>query len=187
MTKDEYAQMTLEITMTDGNQKGFALGGPREQARAMAAALAERLGVALLPDGFLRLTLPTAEVQPIMKWIAEQFPNVGWFPLDQRRPALMTVPPLSPWREFHLHVDDGIVVGTPLVTAVAMLVDGLYQYVVDWGLDPTEPIGAVAEDLNPVLRVTVEPAHRIVYVDHLPGGTELPPPMATPYSSKPAH
>jgi hypothetical protein len=36
----ELALMTVEITVTDRNSQGFGLGGPKEQARAMAAALA---------------------------------------------------------------------------------------------------------------------------------------------------
>jgi hypothetical protein len=148
----ELALMTVEITTTDIENKGIALGGPKEQARAMCRALAQQLDVCPPPTGrVLNLRMTSAELAPILDWIKQQFPGIGGCPLDDKRVPLMAAPaskgaPVSPWRRFDLHVEDGIVVTDDLLAIVAALLDVLHQQVTVWGLDPREPIGALAQD-----------------------------------------
>jgi hypothetical protein len=81
-----------------------------------------------------------------------------------------------------LRIADGVTVTDDLVANVAWLVDILYQQVTVWGLDLQQPIGALVQIYNPILRVTVAPADSIVWVDQLPADTELPEPIPTPYA-----
>jgi hypothetical protein len=53
-----------------------------------------------------------------------------------------------------------------------------------WG---SETIGGLVESWEPILRVTVIPAEKRVYVDHLPPDTELPPELSDPPYGKRSH
>ena len=76
----ELALMTVEITLTDRDSRGFGLGGPKEQALAMATALAQRLNMATPPDGrLLNVSMTAAELRPIVEWnIMNSFLNLGF-------------------------------------------------------------------------------------------------------------
>ena len=81
----ELALMTVEITVTDRDSHGFGLGGPKEQARAMATGLAQRLNMAPPADGcLLNVSMTAAELRPIVEWIKEQFPQLGFCPLTEK-------------------------------------------------------------------------------------------------------
>jgi hypothetical protein len=52
----------------------------------MAYALAQRLEVAPAPDGkLLEVTMTKAELLPILEWIKDHYPRLGFVPLQSRR------------------------------------------------------------------------------------------------------
>jgi len=185
------ALITVEIIISDRDDEKFAIGGPREQASAMAKALAQRLGVTpALAGHVLKLRMSLAELQPIMEWIEERFPSLGGVPLSNKSSPLAAAPAVggvavSPWREFSLRVAHDVRGDDDLVPTVAALVDILHRQVTDWALDPESPIGAVAESRRPILRVSVVPGERTVYVDRLPPDAELRKPRPSPYIDQP--
>jgi hypothetical protein len=83
----ELALMTVEITVTDRDSQGFGLGGPKEQARAMATALAQRLNMAPPADGcLLNVSMTAAELRPIVG-VDQRTVSSAWV-LSTQREAL---------------------------------------------------------------------------------------------------
>jgi len=114
----ELTLMTVDITVTDRDSQGFGLGGPKEQARAMAtAALVQRLNMAPPADGrLLNVSMTAAELRPIVEWIKEQFPQLGFCPLTEK--PLPLAKGKSPWRFFNLGSAEGVPVDDDLTAAV---------------------------------------------------------------------
>jgi hypothetical protein len=81
------ALITVEVTITDLCNTRVAFGGPEhEEADAMAYALAQRLEVAPAPDGkLLEVTMTKAELLPILGWIKDHYPQLGFVPLQSGR------------------------------------------------------------------------------------------------------
>ena len=182
----ELALMTVEITVTDRDSQGFGLGGPKEQARAMATALAQRLNMTLPADGrLLNVSMTAAELRPIVEWIKTQFPQLGFCQLTEK--PLPLAKAKSPWRFFDLGGAENVTVDDDLTAAVAVVVDLLHEQVTAWDLDPEAPIGSVVHGYKPMLEIVVVPAERMVYVDQLPPDTKLPEVAPSPYSTQPLH
>ena len=182
------ALITVEITIGDRDDEGFAIGGPREQASAMARALAQRLGVTpALPGHVLKLQMSVEELLPILEWIEEHFPSLGGVPLSKKRLPPNPAPdargaPVPPPREFTLRIANDVPDTDDLLPTIAALVDTLLRQVTDWELEA--PIAALAENYTPMLRVTVLPAESAIYVDRLPPDAELPKPRLLPSSDQ---
>ena len=185
--------MTVEIAVGDCDQPGFALGGLRPIAEKMQKALAAHLGVEEPPEGqLLTLTLTSAEVRSVLKWINANFPAADCLPLDKKpdsplvaASAVPSAPP-SPWRVFQLQVCDTVPVTDDLVPIVAAFVDVLHQEVTARGMDPMQRISAIrASYQQPVLRVTVVPRDRTVYVAQMSAeeAAQLPEVQPTPYTN----
>jgi len=182
----ELALMTVEITVTDRDSQGFDLGGPKEQARAMTTALAQRLNMAPPADRrLLNVSMTAAELRPIVEWIKEEFPQLGFCSLNEK--PLPLAKAKSPWRFFDLGSAENVTVDDDLTAAVAVVVDLLHEQVTAWDLDPEAPIGSVVHGYKPMLQIVVVPAERMVYVDRLPPDTKLPEVAPSPYSTPPLH
>jgi hypothetical protein len=97
------ALVTVEVCLTDVGEH-FAFASPdEEEARAMGGALAARLGVEPAPPGcVLPVSMTAAELKPIVLWIHEQFPTVGFTPCEPREPDLAgaVVPAGTPFHSF---------------------------------------------------------------------------------------
>jgi hypothetical protein len=180
------ALMTVEVTVTDrDHQPRFGLGGPPEQARAMASALAERLNLTPAPAGrLLEIAMPSTELRPILDWLREYYPKIGCKSADHKPLPLAAA--ATPWRLFGLAVAEDVPFDETVRSDVAAMVDILYSQSAQWFL-PEQPIGAVLADRDPVLHVMVEPTESMVYVDLLPPDTELPEPQPSPYAGHTHH
>jgi hypothetical protein len=187
----EHVLVTVEITISDLDRPGryLALGGPPEQADAMAAALAQHLNVTPAPDGaLLEVELCAAELRPILLWVQENYPQIGVAPLSEKPlPKKPLGGAISPWRDFQLAVADDVPFDEELRADVVAIVDILHERQHAWHLDPARPIGAVVRNHDPMLQVRVVPGEQMVYVDFLPPDTELPEPSPSPYTGRTHH
>jgi hypothetical protein len=92
----------------------------------MATALAQRLNMAPPADGcLLNVPMTAAELRPIVEWIKEQFPQLGFCPLNEK--PLPLAKAKSPWRFFGLGSAEDVTVDDDLTAAVAVVVDLLHK------------------------------------------------------------
>jgi hypothetical protein len=77
------ALMTVEITTTiDGQKKTIAIGGPRDQANAVASRIAEKMNVPLPDHKLLRLELEAKDFL-VLKPIIDGCSDIGWCFVDR--------------------------------------------------------------------------------------------------------